>query len=117
MNAMKKYLSVALVALMVLGLAACGGTIQKPDTAPTSATTDSASSDTDGNATEQPAPAKVVTVGLSMAATTMDPAHEYEGDAEMMLHSFTPHWLLPTTRTSPRFCPASLPGGRFPQTI
>ena len=77
---MKKALALLLAALMVLGLAACGGTIEKADTA-ASTGTDSASADGEAAETKQ------VVVGVSMAATTMDPAHEYESDAEMILHS------------------------------
>lgn len=75
---MKKTLALVLTLLMVFGMAACGGSIEKAETAP--AATNSASN---GEAAQ----AKQVVLGVSMAATTMDPAHEYEADAEMALHS------------------------------
>ena len=78
---MKRMLAIALAALLVFGLTACGGTIEKADTPVASAATGAAGE------TAQP---KQVVVGVSMGATTMDPAHEYEWDAEMMLHSVYP---------------------------
>lgn len=78
---MKRMLAIALAALLVFGLTACGGTIEKADTPVASAAT--------GDAGET-AQTKQVVVGVSMGATTMDPAHEYEWDAEMMLHSVYP---------------------------
>lgn len=78
---MKRMLAIALAALLVFGLTACGGTIEKADTPAASAATGAA-----GETTQT----KQVVVGVSMAATTMDPAHEYEADAEMMLHSVYP---------------------------
>ena len=74
-------LAIALAALLVFGLTACGGTIEKADTPVASAATDAAG---------ETAQTKQVVVGVSMGATTMDPAHEYEWDAEMMLHSVYP---------------------------
>ena len=78
---MKRMLAIALAALLVFGLTACGGTIEKAETPAASAASG------DAGETVQP---KQVVVGVSMAATTMDPAHEYEADAEMMLHSVYP---------------------------
>ncbi len=78
---MKRMLAIALAALLVFGLTACGGTIEKAETPVASADT--------GAAGENVQPKQVV-VGVSMAATTMDPAHEYEADAEMVLHSVYP---------------------------
>lgn len=78
---MKRMLAIALAALLVFGLTACGGTIEKAETPVASADTGAAGE------TVQP---KQVVVGVSMAATTMDPAHEYEADAEMVLHSVYP---------------------------
>jgi len=78
---MKRMLAIALAALLVFGLTACGGTIEKADPPVASAATGAAGE------TVQP---KQVVVGVSMAATTMDPAHEYEADAEMVLHSVYP---------------------------
>ena len=78
---MKRMLAIALAALLVFGLTACGGTIEKAETPAASAATGAAGE------TVQP---KQVVVGVSMAATTMDPAHEYEADAEMVLHSVYP---------------------------
>ena len=78
---MKRMLAIALAALLVFGLTACGGTIEKAETPAASAATGAAGE------TVQP---KQVVVGVSMAATTMDPAHEYEADAAMMLHSVYP---------------------------
>lgn len=78
---MKRMLAIALAALLVFGLTACGGTIEKADTPVASAAT---------GASGETAQTKQVVVGVSMGATTMDPAHEYEWDAEMMLHSVYP---------------------------
>lgn len=78
---MKRMLAIALAALLVFGLTACGGTIEKADTPVASAATGAAG---------ETAQTKQVVVGVSMGATTMDPAHEYEWDAEMMLHSVYP---------------------------
>lgn len=78
---MKRMLAIALAALLVFGLTACGGTIEKADTPVASAATGAAG---------EAAQTKQVVVGVSMGATTMDPAHEYEWDAEMMLHSVYP---------------------------
>lgn len=77
---MKRMLAIALAALLVFGLTACGGTIEKADTPVASVATGAAG---------ETAQTKQV-VGVSMGATTMDPAHEYEWDAEMMLHSVYP---------------------------
>lgn len=74
-------LAIALAALLVFGLTACGGTIEKADTPVASVATGAAG---------ETAQTKQVVVGVSMGATTMDPAHEYEWDAEMMLHSVYP---------------------------
>lgn len=78
---MKRMLAIAQAALLVFGLTACGGTIEKADTPVASAATGAAG---------ETAQTKQVVVGVSMGATTMDPAHEYEWDAEMMLHSVYP---------------------------
>ena len=78
---MKRMLAIALAALLVFGLTACGGTIEKADTPVASAATGAAG---------ETAQTKQVVVGVSMGTTTMDPAHEYEWDAEMMLHSVYP---------------------------
>ena len=84
---MKKLLSALIAAALMLSLAACGGTIEKATgTQSTDSTAASGSESTSGE-TAGATSTKQITIGESMQYTALDPAHEYEGDAEMVLHA------------------------------
>ena len=82
MKTMKKAAAAVLALAMALSLAACGGGggIERGGNAASSA----AGSDP---ASAAGASASQIVVGTSMAYTSLDPAHSYEGDAEMVLHA------------------------------
>lgn len=82
MKTMKKAAAAVLALAMALSLAACGGGggIERGGNAASSA----AGSDP---ASAAGASASQIVVGSSMAYTSLDPAHSYEGDAEMVLHA------------------------------
>lgn len=78
---MKKLVAAGLALMLALGLTACGGKgIEKAGSS--SGSTESASE----TGTTSSGSSKIV-VGQSMGYTTLDPAHSYEWDGEMVLHS------------------------------
>lgn len=78
---MKKLVAAGLALMLALGLTACGGNgIEKAGSA--SGSTENLSED--GTTTSD---SSKIVVGQSMGYTTLDPAHSYEWDGEMVLHS------------------------------
>jgi peptide/nickel transport system substrate-binding protein len=75
---MKKVLALFLAAILMIGLTACGGTIEKP--------AEQTETSSESEAPVEAGPTQI-TIGESMQYTSLDPAHEYEGDAEMALHA------------------------------
>ena len=80
---MKKFMAVLLALAVTAGMTACSGEgIQKAgETADTAENSDSSESETAESGATQ------IVVGQSMGYTTLDPAHSYEWDGEMVLHS------------------------------
>lgn len=78
---MKKALAFFAAAVLALSLCACGGTIQK------AGSTASASAGSGSAASAAATSEKKIVIGESMQYTSLDPAHEYESDADMVLHS------------------------------
>jgi len=77
---MKKVLALFLAAILMISLTACGETIEKPAEQTETSTTSEGETTVVAGSTQ-------ITIGESMQYTSLDPAHEYEGDAEMALHA------------------------------
>lgn len=81
---MKKFMAVFLALALTAGMTACSSEgIQK--SGETTETADAA--ETDASTAETENGASQIVVGQSMGYTTLDPAHSYEWDGEMVLHS------------------------------
>ena len=79
---MKKFMAVFLAMALATGLTACSseGIQRSGETAETTDASDAAAEETESGASQ-------IVIGQSMGYTTLDPAHSYEWDGEMVLHS------------------------------
>ncbi len=97
MRSMKKMTAVIVAAAMAMSLSACGGGkgIEKAGDSTTAAaaaesgeSSEAAGEETTAAAeTEEADSASQIIIGSAMTYTSLDPAHSYDWDAEMVLHS------------------------------
>ncbi len=97
MKSLRSATALALAVMMLL-LAACGGQgIQKSSTAAPASSAEAPAASAEAPASEEPAPETpdVLVIGQSMTYSTLDPAHCYESESEMILHNTYNTLLVP----------------------